>query len=139
MKILVLSLLLVLPSLSKAEVSEVSVLCKRDKKSDCTRRVLEAFQKLECSPDVQTVQCGDATKDPMIDPQEIRSLIGKDLCQIQSECREPRYGNFGSVECSIGKKGRVKEVDLKSVDRGLSLTVSVGFFRSPVTKLCKWN
>lgn len=120
----------------RAQVTETTVQCKRDSKSQCTERIVAAFEKLGCNPIVQSVHCQDAATDPLLDPSEMDEVQDKEFCRIESECHEPHYGNFGQVTCGWTNP-QEQTLRLKNVDKGITLTTSVGLFRRYVTTLCK--
>lgn len=129
MKLLFASLVLL--SFSALANSEASLLCKRNSKETCMERVSKAFEKLGCQPVLETVECEDTATSPWIDPEEAHKLTGKDLCRVRSICDEPRYDLMGKISCSG------ESVSLAKVDKGITLTTSVGLFRKYVTTLCK--
>ncbi|WP_413612900.1 hypothetical protein [Bdellovibrio sp. HCB-110] len=133
MKIIIATLCSFFALAAPAQVNETVIQCTRNSKSTCADRTLAAFEKLGCNPLPQSVQCQDAATDPLVDPSEVDNVRGKDFCVVQSDCHEPNYGNFGKVSCSHGEQ----VVNLRSVDGGITLTTSVGFFRRYVTSLCK--
>lgn len=136
MKILI-AMSLLFSIAAQAELNDTKVLCKRNNKSSCAEKTLNAFNKLGCSPIIDSVKCNDAATDPMINPSYAEELKGKDFCKVQSLCDEPRYENFGQITCDGASPNKTNSVNLKNVDSGITLTTSVGLFQRMVTTLCK--
>ena len=124
--------LLVCFSSGVVNAAGMSLICKRNSQGfSCAERVVSALDKLGCHPNPASVICEDAESSPRLDPSYAGKMKGKEFCYVQSICREPSYGLFGGVSCSG------EELDLSDVDSKITLTVSVGLFRSYVTTICK--
>ena len=121
---------------AQAGISETTLDCKMTSKSSCSKRVLKAFTELGCKPVPSSVKCYA----PIDDPRHVYSADNNNrnfqFCYIDSQCTSPDIGNFGTVSCTGGKPNKTNSVDLKKIDSKLDLGVSVGLFRTPVTKLC---
>ena len=112
-----------------ANAREVSFLCHDNSSRDCLGRTVNALEKLGCNPVHQSAKCGDASTDPSYRDD----MVGKDLCLIESDCYEPRYGLFGQISCD----NEAVALSLKSVSKGITLSTSTGLFQRFVVTLCK--
>ena len=113
---------------AQAQGVDSNIYCKRKSKSTCEARVVDAFKKLGCSPEADSVKCEAR------DTISGHSTKGFDSCSIISNCKEADVSGMGKIGCREGEL-----INMSSVDSKLSTTTFIGIFWKKVTKLCKIN
>ena len=96
---------------------DVSILCRTKSVNECKNRVGLALTAIGCQQgEILCQESKDAS-----------------ICSTNSEnCEEPHADLVSTTTCFSGSK-----VNLSKYDRNLSLTWTMGFFRSYVKHICK--
>lgn len=125
-----IQILLILSLMSPLAMADLRIFCHKGSVEECEDKVVEAMDQMSC--EMQDLEC---------ETFEIRPWKTVVYCQVATtNCQEPSSDLFGFYDSSVYCWNRSDEfVNLKKIDRNLTLDWTFGFIRKYVHHVCVKN
>lgn len=121
-------IVLIVSLMSTTAMADLGMYCWKGDVEECAERILEAMDTMSC--EVEDMVCGELERDGLKS-----DVVACDV--VTPNCTSPTSDLFGFYGSSVYCWDRSDEfVNLKTIDRSLTLDWSFGFIRKHVHHVC---